>query len=158
MRHSGIVSKYRLGREHPRFVASHRISVCFHDREGGQTYGELTNISAYGACIVITSKHFPPGTQLLLRVFFPEEPDSFVSEAEIVWSRDRKTGANVAHGVRFVMLEEEQRQRLEAILTRPGFKLESSTGLEEQTALDAMMLDLTPDLDRLGQSHKQKLG
>ncbi len=152
------MSKYRLGRQHPRFVSADRINVVVNDAGSGPTEGVVTNVSTYGACIVVAHRRFAPGARVLLQIFFPRDDDPFVCEAEIVWSRTAPSGVDTAHGLRFVMMEDAERRELEAVLNRPEFSVESSEDPGGRAALDEMMLDLTEDLDLLAQRASRKLG
>lgn len=149
------MSIYRPERDWPRYVPVNKILVSVYDRKMGHAYGEVTNISSSGACITADS-HFEPDTTVLLRISFHDQPDAFVTQAEVVWSREAPKAAHpFAHGVRFRFNEEAQRCNLKGILESPGFRLEGPTEGEphgSHGALDKLMVELTEDLDRFGES------
>ena len=119
-----------------------------------QAYGLIANISGTGACVV-SGIHFPPGSRVLLRIGFQTEGDPFGTEADVVWTRDESEADHnptFVHGVKFSILSAEQRSQLASVLTRPGFQSPVIPGqaADDTGGLDAMMVDLNDDLDKLG--------
>lgn len=148
------MSVYRPERDWPRYVPVAKILVSVFDRNSGQVYGEVTNISTSGACIA-ANRHFAPDTKVLLRISFHHQRDPFVTQAEVVWSRNEPSGGlSHAHGVKFSFNEDEQQAILTGILESPDFKLEFPENGDNKSAggLGGLMADLTEDLDKLGKS------
>jgi Tfp pilus assembly protein PilZ len=138
-----------------------KILVSVYDREMGQAYGEVSNVSNTGACIS-ADRHFEPDTTVLLRISFHHQPDAFVTQAEIVWSRNEpKDDYPHAHGVRFRFSEEGQPALLKEILESTDFTLACRSDKEEKKeagSLDDLVNDLTDDLDKLGQNCHKVIG
>jgi hypothetical protein len=89
----------------------------------------------------------------LLRIGFdPDDP--FSTEAKVIWSRDESDSekkATFVHGLKFDMISQEQLHELKSILSRSDFHNPVVPGkASEEDELDAMMVDLTEDLDELG--------
>lgn len=151
------MSIYRPERDWPRYAPVNKILVSVIDRNLGRGYGEIHNISESGACFIV-EKHFEPDSTVLLRLAFHNEPELFVVEAEIVWSRRRDDAEYpFAHGVKF-RFDDEQRRQLKDLLESRYFKLDTPhTGKTSGAgALDDLMHELTDDLDRFASSRKQK--
>ena len=93
--------------------------VSIYGPDGNQAYGVITDVSVGGANIVV-GVGFQAGASLLLRIGF--DPDSpFSTSGEVVWCRnesDEKHRASFSHGVRFLISDPEQIDRLRAILER----------------------------------------
>ena len=153
------MSLYRPEREWPRYVPTNKILVSVFDRELGRSYGEISSISETGACFIV-EQHFEPDSVVLLRIAFHNQPELFVVEAEIVWSRRREDAEYpFAHGAKF-RLDEERHRRLQEILRSPHFELDapSEAGTAGGNAMEELMHELTDDLDRLASSRKHKSG
>lgn len=90
---------------------------------------------------------------MLLRIGFdPEEP--FSAQGEVVWCRDDSDAKHKSfvHGVRFHIVDDEQKQRLREILERPDFRQPVVPGAPATaTGLDTMMTDLSDELSKLGE-------
>jgi hypothetical protein len=138
-----------------------KILVSVYDREMGQAYGEVSNVANAGACIS-ADRHFEPDTTVLLRISFHHQPDAFVTQAEIVWSRHEPNDEYPhAHGVRFRFSEKGQAALLKEILESTDFKLACPSDNEDEKqagSLDDLVNDLTDDLDKLGQSCHKVIG
>jgi hypothetical protein len=155
------VSIYRPERDWPRYVPVDKILVSVYDRELGQAYGEVSNVSNLGACIS-ADRLFEPDSTVLLRISFHHQPDAFVTQAEIVWSRNVSPPHDEyphAHGVRFRFNEKGQPALLQEILESADFKLACQSDSEkEASSLDDLVNDLTDDLDKLGRSCHKVIG
>lgn len=155
------MSIYRPERDWPRYVPVDKILVSVYDREMGQAYGEVSDVSTLGACIS-ADRHFEPDSTVLLRISFHHQPDAFVTQAEIVWSRDEPNDEYPhAHGVRFRFSESDQRRLLQDILESADFKLACPSDDEEKNvigSLDELVNELTDDLDKLGQNCHKVIG
>lgn len=157
------MSIYRPERDWPRYVPVNKILVSVYDREMGQAYGEVSNVSNAGACIS-ADRHFEPDSTVLLRISFHHQPDAFVTQAEIVWSRNVSPAPDeypYAHGVRFRFSEKDQPAILKEILESTDFKLACPSGNEDEketSSLDDLVNDLTDDLDKLGQNCHKVIG
>ncbi len=112
------MSKYRPERFWPRLVPKNAITVSIYNRELGQAYGLITNLSEQGVCID-TGAHFEPGTTVLLQIRFNSDTDPFVIEAEIVWSHEQSHSGKpqgFLHGAKFCFTADEQRSILKTVL------------------------------------------
>lgn len=145
------MSVYSPERKWPGLVPDNAVMVSVYAGTK-QAYGLLANISEAGACVV-SGVNFEPGNKVLLRVGFDTEDEPFSSEAKVIWSRDESESekkTTYVIGLKFDMISEEQRVLLKKVLARPGFKpvVPGKQGVSNE--LDAMMMDLSEDLDELG--------
>ncbi len=153
------MSQYRPERLWPRLVPAESVMVSIFG-PGQKAWGLIANVSLAGACIV-SGVEFRPGTEVLLRIGFdPDDP--FTSQAKIVWTRDESESnkkPTFVHGVKFLLVEEDQRRELKDILSRPGFVTPRIPGAPsvEGGGLDGMLVDLNDDLDELGARIRAKL-
>ncbi len=96
--------------------------VSIYAPDGSQSYGVITDVSLGGAKIV-AGVGFQVGASLLLRIGF--DPDApYCTSSRVVWCRDEsddKHRATFSHGVRFLISDPEQVERLRAILESPDF-------------------------------------
>jgi hypothetical protein len=154
------LSKYRPEQDWPRLVPRDKITVSIHQRNIGQTYGVLGDISDLGATIV-TEIRLEPSTVVLLRIAFRNVPDGFVTQGEIVWTREASGSSKAfTHGVIFSLSEEEHRAQLREILDSDDFKLAhpGDSASASSGGLDKMLVDLTEDLDKLGSKVHGEIG
>ena len=97
--------------------------VSIYGPDGGQAYGVITDVSVGGAKFV-AGVGFEGGVSVLLRIGFdPDQP--FSTSANVIWCQDEsdeKHRASFAHGVRFLISDPEQLERLQAILESPDFE------------------------------------
>ena len=97
--------------------------VSIYGPDGNQAYGVITDVSVGGAQIV-AGVGFPAGASLLLRIGF--DPDSpYSTSSRVIWCQDEsdaKHRASFSHGVRFMISDPEQVERLRAILESPDFE------------------------------------
>lgn len=148
------MSIYNPERQWPRLVPENAVMVSIFAGVN-QAFGLLANISVSGASVV-SGVQFETGSSILLRIEFEAQARPFSTEAKVIWSRDDtppKQPASFVHGVRFVLITKEQRAELEAFLSRPDFRNpvipgKSGGGSGE---LDAMINDLSEDLEELGE-------
>lgn len=154
------MSKYRPERDLPRFVPVNKILVSIIGRNMEKARGEVTHISEIGACI-LADRTFQKDEIVLLRINFYNQPDTFVTQAEIGWSREvEHPEYSKALGVRFCLSEERQQERLKGILNCPDFKLfrlmdNKGTDTDE---LGKLVTELTDDLHELGKKHDRVVG
>ena len=117
------MSMYQPERAWPRLLPKGSVMVSIYGPDGNQAYGVITDVSVGGANIVV-GVGFQAGASLLLRIGF--DPDSpFSTSGEVVWCRDEsdeKHRASFSHGVRFLISDPEQIDRLRAILESPDFE------------------------------------
>ena len=154
------MSKYRPERDWPRLVPLNKTTVSIHEKKIGQIFGVLGDISDLGASIIVDA-HIESNTLVLLRIGFRNLPDSFVTEAQVIWTRQEPGSTSTfTHGVIFCLTEEAQRSQLRTILDSKDFKLAHSADSASlgPGALDNMMVDLTEDLDKLGSKCHEKIG
>jgi hypothetical protein len=125
----------------------------------GKAHGEITNISETGACLV-AGRLFQEDETVLLRINFYNQPDVFVTQAVIVWSREEEHPKYPgAHGVRFRFSEALQQERLKGILNCPDFKLVDPAAPKlEENGLDDLVTELSDDLHELGRKHDRVVG
>lgn len=121
--------------------------------DGAQAYGVIANISEGGAQVA-AGVLFEPESRVLLRIGFdPDEP--FSTSADIVWMRDEsddKHKSSYVYGVRFLITDPEQQQRLREILESPNFQQPTIPGHEPtKSNLDNMMDELGDELGKLGE-------
>ena len=93
-----------------------------------QGFGTLSDISEAGACIILGIR-IQPGSDVLLRIQCVGEQKFFTIEAEVVWSRIEIRPSELesfAHGIRFTMDTDEQRERLRMVLNQPSFRKSTS--------------------------------
>ena len=154
------MSKYRPEHDWPRFVPVNKILVSIVGRDMGKARGEVTNISESGACIA-ADRSFQEDETVLLRINFYNQPDTFVTQAEIAWSREEENQEYInLHGVKFCLNEEIQRERLKSILNCPDFKLAKPADNPSKDAaeLDELVTELSDDLHKLGKKHDRVVG
>ena len=117
---------FRPHREFARLVPRESIHVSVADAKNHEEPGSIINISQGGASFASTAS-FSLGTNVLLRIGFdPKSP--FVAEGRIVWTREGDDSVPNAsptflYGVKFALLEEQQRRQLQETLRRPEFKV-----------------------------------
>lgn len=146
------MSIYAPERKWPRLVPANAVMASVYAGKV-QAYGLIANISEDGTCVV-SGVHFEPGSKILLRIGFDNEKP-FSTEANVVWSRD-ETESNsqptFVHGVKFVMISDEQRTELKMILGRPGFQPPVIPGKpsDRGSGFGDLVVDLSEDLDQLG--------
>jgi len=144
------VSVYFPERVWPRLAPAGAVMVSIFSG-AQQAYGLLANISAAGACVV-SGVHFQPGTKVLLRIGLDRDAP-FSTESKVVWSRDQSQSnrkPTFYHGLHFTMMSHEKRSELLAIVSGPDFHAPAIPGQPpEENGLDAMLIDLNEELDRL---------
>ena len=123
MLYTNNVSKYQPERVWPRLVPKGSVMVSIYAPDGSQSYGVISDVSLGGARIV-AGVGFQAGASLLLRIGF--DPDApYSTSSRVVWCRDEsdeKHRASFSHGVRFLISDPEQVERLRAILESPDFE------------------------------------
>lgn len=153
------MSVYYPERKWPRLIPENAVMVSVF-QGGEQAYGLIANLSEAGACVV-AGVHFEPGKNLLLRIGFDPEGTPFTTQAAVVWSRDESESAKkptFVHGIKFVLISEEQRAELKNILSEPDFHAPVIPGMSSTSSgLDEMMIDLNEDLNELGDRIFQKI-
>ena len=141
----------------PRLVPANAVMVSiFAGTE--QAFGLLANVSASGACVA-SGVHFQPGSKVLVRIGFDRDGVPFSTEAKVVWSRDESQSnrePTFYHGIHFTNVSDEKRSELMAILSGPNFNAPIIPGRPlMEGGLDAMLVDLNEDLDRLASKLEQ---
>jgi hypothetical protein len=141
-------------------VPVNKILVSIVGRNMEKAHGEVTNISEAGACIA-ADHLFAEDEIVLLRINFYNQPDAFVTQAEIAWSREEEHPEySEAHGVKFRFSEKLQQERLRGILGCPDFKLVCPPDNEplDKDELGDLVTELTDDLHELGKKHDRVVG
>lgn len=152
------------GRISRRFAPRNSVTVAIQDVDKPFAYGIVTNISPSGACVV-TATPLPTGSTVYLKVSFYRRPDMFESKARIVWSREDSqqitglgkgpTQSLLFHGIQFSDVPTSQRARLLQMLDSKDFQLVFSPKSGE---FDALMSELSDDLNRLGDKFEHETG
>ena len=114
-------------------------------------FGELTNLSVTGACIVIDSR-LDPGSDVDVTLSFYQQPCLYEVAASVVWNRRGGAGEKgfeglQLHGMQFMLSSALQKSRLHELLAGKNFV---DVFRPSATEFDFLLNALAGELEELG--------